>query len=82
MKRTLFLSIVALLGASFPNICGAQVDTKWEIHDRNRPVPPVIDPGTASTQDAAGRPPSEASVLFDGKDLSKWAGKEAGPAKW
>jgi len=67
---------------SAPAICKAQVDTKWEIHDRNRPVPPVIDPGTASTQDAAGRPPSDAVVLFDGKDLSKWAAKDGGEAKW
>ena len=56
---------------------------KWAIHDRNRPLPPVIDPGTASTQDQAGRPPSDAVVLFDGKDLSKWQAKEGGgPAKW
>lgn len=63
--------------------CSAQVDTRWEIHDRNRPNPPVITPGTASTQDAPGKPPSDAVVLFEGKDLSKWvAKKDGGPAKW
>jgi len=36
----------------------------------------VIDSGTPSTQDAPGRPPSDAVVLFDGKDLSKWAHKD------
>jgi hypothetical protein len=41
----------------------------------------VITPGTASTDDAAGRPPSDAVVLFDGTDLSKWTGKD-GEAKW
>src|SRR5438477_8697261 len=30
------------------------------------PEPPVIDPGPA------GGPPSDAVVLFDGKDVSKW----------
>jgi len=55
---------------------------KWKIHDLNRPVPAVIDPGTASTQDKAGRPPSDAVVLFDGKDLSHWVSKEGKPAQW
>jgi hypothetical protein len=64
-------------------ICQAQVDPKWEIHDRNRPVPTVITPGTASTQDAPGKPPSDAIVLFDGKDLSHWVQKkDSSPAKW
>jgi Domain of Unknown Function (DUF1080) len=60
----------------------AQAPMKWKIHDRSRPVPPVVDPGTASTQDAPGRPPSDAVVLFDGKDSSHWVGKDGGPAKW
>jgi len=56
---------------------------QWEQHDRNRPLPQVIDPGTASTQDQAGRPPSDATVLFDGKDLSKWqSAKGGGAAPW
>jgi len=56
---------------------------QWEQHDRNRPLPTVIDPGTASTQDRAGRPPSDAVVLFDGKDLYKWQNAKTGdPAPW
>jgi hypothetical protein len=69
-----------LFGAA---ICNAQVDPKWEIHDRNRPNPPVITPAAPSTQDAPGKPPSDAVVLFDGKDISKWVSKKDGsPAKW
>jgi hypothetical protein len=56
---------------------------KWHVHDGLRPQPKVIDPGTASTQDAPGRPPSDAVVLFDGKDLSHWrSDKDNSPAQW
>ncbi len=46
--------------------------TKWRVHDLNRPHPKVVVPGTPSSQEKPGRPPSDAIVLFDGKDLSKW----------
>ena len=55
---------------------------KFKIHDPDRPLPPVITPGTASTQDKAGTAPSDAVVLFDGKDLSHWVDKDGKPAKW
>lgn len=35
--------------------------------------PPIIDPGP---------PPSDALVLFDGKDLLQWKGLSGGEAKW
>ena len=57
-------------------------DSKWRVHDGKRPQPQVIDPGTASTQDRAGRPPSDAIILFDGKDLSKWVGQDGEEAQW
>jgi len=38
--------------------------------------PKVIDPGPA------GGPPSDAVVLFDGKDLSQWKAKDGSNAKW
>src|SRR5437016_7664152 len=83
MKKIGLFCVCAFVLASLPSVCNAQVDTRWEIHDRNRPLPPVIDPGTSSTQDAPGRPPSDAVVLFDGKDLSQWVEKKDGsPAKW
>ena len=40
----------------------------WHVHDSGRPHPKVVTPGTAP-----GAPPSDATVLFDGKDLSQWA---------
>lgn len=51
-------------------------------HDRTRPLPPVVDPGTASTPERAGKAPSDAVVLFDGKDLSAWAAMDGTPTKW
>ena len=81
MTRT-FSSLTAVLLISLVQLSTAQAPMKWKIHDPNRPLPPVIDPGTASTQETPGRAPSDAVVLFDGKDLSRWADKDGKPAKW
>jgi Domain of Unknown Function (DUF1080) len=59
-----------------------QVDRRWKPNDPDRPIPPVIESATASTQDVTGRAPSDAVVLFDGKDLSQWAGEDGQAAKW
>ena len=53
----------------------------YKVHDKERPHPRVIDPGTSSTQEKPGTPPSDAVILFSGKDLSGWAGRD-GDAKW
>lgn len=45
------------------------------------PQVPVITPGKASAN-AFITAPSDAIILFDGKDLSKWKNKDGGPAKW
>lgn len=49
--------------------------SEWRVHDKHRPVPPVVTPGEA------GSPPSDAIVLFDGQDLAAWTA-EGGAAKW
>jgi hypothetical protein len=41
-----------------------------------------VEPGTASTPDRPGRPPSDATVLLDGKDLSSWRSESGGRAGW
>jgi hypothetical protein len=56
----------------------------WAVHDRNRPQPELVTPGTFSTQAQPGKPPSDAVILFDGADLSKWEADEGQgvPTKW
>jgi Domain of Unknown Function (DUF1080) len=56
--------------------------SEWGPNDRSRPEPPIITPGTASTQEGAGRPPSDAVILYNGKDLSNWESVKGGPAAW
>ena len=56
--------------------------SRWRIHDADRPQPPVVTPAGFMTMP----PPSDAIVLFDGKDLSAWVtrgrGGEVSPAGW
>jgi hypothetical protein len=88
MRGNRFISILALAALAFGlgNAClgspPGQVDEKWEIHDRNRPNPTIITPGTASIREKAGQPPSDAIVLFGGEDLSNWVSAKGGPAPW
>jgi hypothetical protein len=57
----------------------SQPSTQWDIHDLNRPLPPVVNPGSAGPPVP---PPSDAIVLFDGKDLSQWMDGKGEPAQW
>lgn len=43
------------------------------------PVPKIVDPGPYPGMVTA---PSDAVVLFDGKDLSKWKSRDGSEAKW
>jgi hypothetical protein len=44
----------------------------WHVHDSERPVPPVVQPGA---------PPSDALVLFDGRGVEAWR-SEGEAARW
>jgi hypothetical protein len=67
---TTFSTLAALYGDT-PNDTHA-----WSVHDMNRPRPKVI-------QAEAGKPPSDAIVLFDGTNLDAWCmSKDQGPCKW
>lgn len=83
MRAKLFLSGV-LAGLVFglagcgdinPGVIGGH---RWAVHDMERPLPEVVKAG-----EQAGEAPSDAIVLFDGKDLSQWeCAEDGGPAKW
>lgn len=75
MHRLLFLFVLSSAAAA------AAADSKvppltpggvYRAHDLSRPRPPVVAPPGFSSQERAGAPPSDAIVLFDGRDLSQW----------
>ncbi len=53
---------------------------KWRVHDDARPRPSVITAGKTFSDGAP--PPSDAKVLFGGKDLSNWEKQGGGEAGW
>jgi hypothetical protein len=90
MKSILILTLAAALAAAQQHPAGdtehGYTDTprlpgqKWRVHDAERPRPPKVTPGTPLLQE---NPPSDAVVLFNGKDLSQWVARASGgPPKW
>ena len=79
MKRILILT--GLLAPMFYTIHAQEktrLEAKPEATEFYSPVPPVVTPGS-SFSDA----PSDAIVLFDGKNLDQWVNtNDSLPAKW
>src|SRR5206468_7033907 len=69
---------IAGLGLLLPIMMPAQ---QWPVHSMDRPRPPVVQPGGGPEQPSVP-PPSDAVVLFDGKDRPQWMGPATAPAKW
>ena len=49
------------------------------IHDTTRTQPRVVDPGPIAF---SSRAPSDAIVLFDGRDASEWRSQDGGASRW
>ena len=88
IARTLTLIVVACLGGSAMTDQAAPIPPRtaaddgftdtpmqpglpWHVHDPSRPHPRVVTPGATPAA-----PPSDAIVLFDGRDLSQWAQRD------
>src|SRR5271157_1691743 len=92
MRKTLFIAIIianaglaGMVSRTLAEPLLGYTDTpmlpsgKWHVHDPNRPKPPVVTPGAAFSHGAPA--PSDAVVLFDGRDLSHWESTD-GPPQW
>jgi 3-keto-disaccharide hydrolase len=67
IPRSLIVALIAMAASQQGDPKATEVWT---------PVPPVVDPG------GPGKPPSDAIVLFDGRDLSEWRGKDGAEPDW
>lgn len=74
LRRLLLATVIAAAGfAQKANNDLGYTDTplvpgqQWHVHDPARPHPPTVTPGVNP-----GDPPSDAIILFNGKDLSHW----------
>lgn len=78
------MRIIAILLVLIPSITLAQPSAPAshpppppEATEVWSPVPPKVEPAAV-----IGQPPSDAIVLFNGKDLSNWESVKGGPAEW
>ena len=72
------LAGLALAGA-VPAVLGAQPTPPCAQHARDCPAPPVINAGPPG---APVPPPSDAVILFDGRNLDSWRSADGSPARW
>lgn len=85
MKRAMIFFSSLSIGVSFADTMGIGhkpdtpklPDVPYVVHDGTRPEPPVVSGATC----VSIAPPSDAIVLFDGKNLDAWS-EEGKPAPW
>jgi hypothetical protein len=76
-KLALLLALLpatALAQAANP---GGNPLPKPELTETWSPVPPKVQPGATP-----GQPPSDAILLFNGRDMTNWESVKGGPAQW
>src|SRR5436190_8222562 len=78
MRVCLILSALSLIASTA--IAQTPVSSSPKPADTKvwKPVPAIVTPGRTNTD-----PPSDAIILFDGKNLDAWASaRDGSPAKW
>lgn len=75
-KVSALLVMAVIAGISLTSYAQKRA-SQWKVHDRDREQAVVVTPG-----DKPSNPPSDAIILFDGKDLSKWTRGNGKPASW
>jgi len=78
MHKFSFICLALFVITVSSGLCQAPSLDAWEIHDLDRPKPPMITPGDLITSPA----PSDAIVLFDGTHLNEWTHINGDPARW
>ena len=81
-KRNPILAAVSTLLVVSALQAGGIPQLDWRSHDRNRPAPEVVTPGTVSTESKVGTAPSDAVILFDGSNLDAWVDFDGNSTKW
>jgi len=78
MSLTIARRVLACTALLLTTVAYAQERVPGQVPNPTK-EPAVVTPGTTP-----GAPPSDATVLFDGKDLSQWVSQSAagGPAPW
>ncbi|HMD20963.1 MAG TPA: DUF1080 domain-containing protein [Alloacidobacterium sp.] len=78
MQFSTLLAFAALIAVAAPLAAQQQAMPKPEDTEVWEPVPKVVTPGAT-----CNAPPSDAVVLFDGKNLDEWvSAQDKSPAKW
>ncbi len=79
-----FTTCVALMGLATASLAQVQPSKQSpESSEIWEPVPPIITPGMTSANTSGTTPPSDAIVLFDGKNTDQWVAiKGYSPASW
>lgn len=78
MRKPLLVASLTLVVLSGPLVAQQAAGPKPEETEVWTPVPPVVTPGRTDAD-----PPSDAIVLFDGKNLDDWvSAQDHSPARW